>query len=143
MDPRIYFELDIAAPPREVWNVLTDAGQIPRWWEGVHAVSLTQPKPGGIYSLDYGKGDPDRCEILESEPGKLLRYKWTSNEPEPTIVEYRLEVADGGTRLCFTNAGLKTGPRWDKFYHANFTGWLEMMLGVRRMLESAHRNEEA
>jgi uncharacterized protein YndB with AHSA1/START domain len=129
MDRRIYFEVDIASPARDVWNVLTEADQIPLWWEGVHAVKLTDPKPGGA----------DRCEILVSDPGKLLRYKWTSSEPQPTTVEYRLLEMQGGCRLCFTNEGLGRGPKWDRFYDANFTGWLQMMLGVRRMLEVAHQ----
>jgi uncharacterized protein YndB with AHSA1/START domain len=135
MEHRIYFEVDIAAPARDVWNVLTEADQIPRWWEGVHAVSLTNPKPGGIYTLNYKAGKPDRCEILESEPGKLLRYRWHSSEPQPTTVEYKLIEQKGGCRLCFTNEGLGDGPGWEKYYNANFTGWLQMMLGVRRMLE--------
>lgn len=141
MEREIRFTIDIFAPAREVWNVLTQAEQIPLWWEGVHAVKLTTPDAGGIYTLDYEGGNPDRCEILESEPGKLLRYKWTSSEPEPTIVEYRLESLDGGTRLHFANTGFGRGEGWDKSYEADFTGWLQMMLGVRRLLENAHSGD--
>lgn len=141
MEREIRFSITIFAPTREVWSVLTEADEIPRWWERVHAVKLTTPKPGGIYTLDYEGGSPDRCEIIESDPGKLLRYKWSSSEPEVTIVEYRLEAIDGGTRLHFANTGLGRGERWDEFYDANFTGWLNMMLGVRRLLERAHRGE--
>ena len=93
MEREIRFSITIFAPARDVWNVLTEADQIPRWWEGVHAVNLTDPQPGGIYTLDYESGNPDCCEILESDPGKLLRYRWTSSEPETTTVEYRLESA--------------------------------------------------
>lgn len=141
MDREIRFSVTIFAPPREVWNVLTEADQIPRWWEGVHAVNLTTPEPGGIYTLDYEGGNPDRCEIIESNPGKLLRFKWTSSEPEATTVEYRLESEGGATRLCLANTGYGRGGQWDKFYDANFSGWLNMMLGVRRLLEAAHNGE--
>ena len=141
MEREIRFTASIFAPPREVWDVLTDAERIPLWWEGVHAVNLTTPEPGGIYMLDYEGGNPDRCEILESNPGKLLRYRWNSSEPEPTVVEYRLESDDGATRLHFANTGYGRGERWDKFYDANFTGWIEMMLGIRRLLEAAHSGE--
>lgn len=140
MERAIRFELDIAAPSREVWSVLTEADQIPTWWEGVHAVKLTDPKPGGVYTLDYKAGRPDTCEILESDPGKLLRFRWMSSEPEPTTVEYRLEAREGGTRLHFSNTGYKPGPKWDKVYDANFSGWVSMLLGVRRLLETAHRH---
>ena len=141
MEREIRFSVTIFAPAREVWNVLTHAEQISLWWEGVHAVNLTTPEPGGIYTLDYKGADPDRCEILESDPGKLLRYKWTSSEPEATVVEYRLESDDGATHLHFRNSGYGNGDRWEKFYDTNFTGWLQMMLGVRRLLENAHGGE--
>ncbi|MCB9895396.1 MAG: SRPBCC domain-containing protein [Planctomycetes bacterium] len=137
MERVIHFELDIAAGARELWSVLTDAAQISRWWEGVHAVKLSDAKPGGIYTLDYESGEPDVCEILENEPGKRLRYRWQSSEPEPTIVEYRLEPIEGGTRLVFHNTGYKPGEKWDRFYQANFVGWLEMMIGVKKLLEGA------
>ena len=141
MERVIHFEIDIAASAREVWSVLTEADQIHSWWEGVHAVKLTDAKPGGIYTLDYESGSEDLCEIIASEPGKLLHYTWKSSEPEPTVVAYELSEIEGGTRLSFRNSGYKPGPKWDKAYHANFIGWLKMMLGVRKLLESAHGNE--
>lgn len=141
MQRSINLQVDIAAPAREVWSVLTEVDKIQRWWEGVHAVSLSDPKPGGIYTLNYESGNPDTCEILESVPGKLLRFRWKSSEPEPTDVQYRLEPHDGGTRLHFTNGPYLANARWDKFHDANFVGWLEMLLGVRRLLEKAHRDE--
>lgn len=141
MERSIHLQIDIAAPTREVWSVLTEAENIPLWWEGLHAVKLTNPQPGGIYTLDYQSGNPDTCEILESDPGKLLRFRWKSSEPEPTEVEYRLEAHGSGTRLHFTNGPYKADAKWDKFHDANFVGWLKMLLGVRRLLEAAHRNE--
>jgi len=74
MERAIKFELTIHAPAREVWSVLTDAEHIPSWWEGVHAVKLSNPKPGGVYVLNYKTGEPDKCEILQSDAGKLLRF---------------------------------------------------------------------
>jgi uncharacterized protein YndB with AHSA1/START domain len=138
MERSIRFDLSMRVPSREIWSVLTDAQKIPLWWDGVHAVHLTKPSPGGVYRLDYEGGKPDECEILESRLGECLRYRWTSSEPEPTIVEYRLAEVDGGTTVTFINTGYKEGIAWDKYYDANFVGWLEMFLGIRRMLEVAH-----
>mgnify|MGYP002713234730 FL=1 len=138
MQRSIEFSVTIAAPTREVWSVLTEADKIPTWWEGVHAVKLTDPKPGGVYTLDYESGNPDTCEILKSDPGNLLVYRWTSAEPAPTQVEYKLEAIETGTRLTLHNTGYQTGGKWDKVYDANYVGWVKMMLGVRRLLESAH-----
>jgi uncharacterized protein YndB with AHSA1/START domain len=138
MEREIAVSITIFAPAREVWNVLTEADQIPLWWEGVHAVNLTNPEPGGIYTLDYERGDPHRCEILQSEPGKLLRYRWISGEPGPTEVEYRLESLNGATRLHLHNRGYGKGGAWDRAYDNNLDDWAKMLAGVRRLLESAH-----
>ena len=143
MERAIKFELTIHAPAREVWSVLTDAEHIPSWWEGVHAVKVTDPKPGGVYVLDYQSGEPDKCEILQSDAGKLLRFRWTSSEPEPTLVEYRLEAIEGGTRLTMVNSGYKQGGKWARAYDANFVGWVKMLLGVRRLLEDAHERSDS
>ncbi|MCA8916578.1 MAG: SRPBCC domain-containing protein [Planctomycetes bacterium] len=142
MERTIHFEVDIAAPSRDLWSVLTEADQIHVWWEGVHAVKLSDAKPGGIYTLHYEEGKEDVCEILQNDPGKLLRYSWKSSEPQPTVVEYRLSPIEGGTRLVFHNSGYLPGAKWDKFYQANFIGWLKMMLGVKKLLEGAHGGNE-
>lgn len=138
MERTIRFEVMIRVPAREVWSVLTDAQKIPIWWEGVHAVQLTTPSPGGVYRLDYEGGTPDECEILDYKLGELLRYRWKSSEPEATYVEYRLHEKYGVTTVTFVNTGYKDGASWDRHYDANFAGWLSMFLGIRRMLEVAH-----
>jgi uncharacterized protein YndB with AHSA1/START domain len=138
MERAIRFEVMIRVPKREVWSVLTDAQKIPLWWEGVHAVQLTTPSPGGIYRLHYKQGHPDECEILDYKLGELLRYRWKSSEPEPTIVEYHLQESAGATTVTLVNTGYQDGAAWDRAYDANFAGWLNMFLGIRRMLEVAH-----
>lgn len=137
-DRTIHFEIDIRVIAREVWSVLTDAEKIPLWWEGVHAVQLTDPTPGGLYTLNYKSGKPGECHILGFELGKLLRYRWHSSEPAPTEVEYRLIENGASTRVVFLNSGYQSGPEWDRCYDSNFLGWLKMFLGIRKMLEVAH-----
>lgn len=132
----IRLEITIHAPTREVWAVLTEADHILTWWEGVAAVSLTSPKPGGVYTLTYDRGKPDSCEILKAEPGTMLRYRWKSSEPEPTNVEYRLIAEGNSTRLSLVNSGYGEGLKWDKAYDANVVGWAKMFLGLRRLLET-------
>lgn len=138
MERTIRFEMTMRVPAREVWSVLTDAQKIPLWWEGVHAVQLTTPTPGGVYRLDYEGGNPDECEILDYELGRRLRFRWKSSEPEPTIVEYLLSGTDGVTTVTFVNTGYKEGAAWDRHYDANFVGWLQMFIGIRHLLEVAH-----
>lgn len=136
-DRSISFSLTIRAPNHVVWAVLTNAQEMPALWEGMHEVHLTKPEPGGIYRLGYEGGDPADCEILEVDLGKRLLFRLKSGTPEPTTVEYLLEAAGNHTGFKFTNSGYKEGTRWDKAHDENFAGWLNMFLGVRKMLEVA------
>lgn len=134
----ITFALTIRAPSHEVWSVLTNAPQMPALWEKSHEVHLTKPEPGGIYRIGYEGGDPADCEILETELGKRLVFRLKGRAPEPTTVEYLLEAADNQTHVKFTDRGYGEGARWDTAFDENFAGWLNMFLGIRKMLEVAH-----
>lgn len=133
----ISFELTIRAPSHVVWAVLTNAREMPALWEGTKEVHLTKPEPGGIYRLDYEGSDPADCEILEVDLGKRLLFRLQSTTPEPITVEYLLEPAGSQTGVKFTSGGYKEGTRWDKAHDENFAGWLNMFLGIRKMLEVA------
>jgi uncharacterized protein YndB with AHSA1/START domain len=48
------------------------------------------------------------CEVLEASPPWLLRYSWIGDEGEsPTIVTYRLEEREGGTRFTCDHTGFR------------------------------------
>lgn len=135
MERTIHFALDVGAPPETVWRLLVEPVEIPRWWEGVREVQLSAPQVGGRYVLVYESGAPDVAEILGRTPGRLLRCRWTSSEPAPTVIEYRLAPHGGGTRLAFTNLGYGDGGAWDVAYRRNFPGWLGMMQSVLALAE--------
>ena len=133
----ITFALTIRAPGHEVWSVLTNAQQMPALWEKPHEVHLTKPEPAGIYRIGYEGGDPADCEIIEIDLGKRLRFRLKGRAPEPTTIEYVLEAVDDGTHVRVLDRGYKAGARWDTAFDENFAGWLQMFLGIRKMLEVA------
>jgi uncharacterized protein YndB with AHSA1/START domain len=133
----IEFQLWIAAEPDEVWRLLAEPDGIPRWWDGLLGVEVGGGEAAPTWTLRYESGVPDECTVLERVPGSLLRYRWRSSEPEPTLVSYRLEPVEGGTRLGFENAGYGDGAAWERCYGVNFVGWLKMLLGLLALLEAA------
>lgn len=137
----IAFEIHIRAAPEQVWKMITDPREIPRWSYPV-AVELDALKVGGRYTFKDKQGPDDSAEIVVFEPNRRLVYRWKSSEPEPTFVEYELTRDGDCTRLRFRNHPFKSGPAWDKFYEANFKGWLDFTIKLKQLAEQAiHRVE--
>lgn len=126
----ILFRLDIRAPRERVWQLLTDPALIPQWSypKGARLDSL---QVGGVYEFQGG----DRGEILELKPPGRFVYRWQSDEPEPTVMEYTLEEVGPYTRLTLRNRPFQPGAEWDRFYEANFTGWLSYTLKLKTIAE--------
>ena len=129
----ISFSIDIGAPVSRVWEALVDPEQIPRWSYPQRVEECGESDRRWISEV----GSVDLMEILEVDPERRLVCRWTSEEWEPTELEYRLEQAEGRTRLSFTNRGYLEGPPWDRLYSDSYRGWLGFHLELKRMIEDS------
>lgn len=79
---RVQREIEIEAPPEEVWEALADEGGRERW-------------------LDQ----PDRAIVVEvaEEPHRLVWW-WSGEGERPTRVEFELIPAVAGTRVVVTES---------------------------------------
>jgi uncharacterized protein YndB with AHSA1/START domain len=101
-------EVDLPAPPEEVFRHLTDPAAMTRWM-GQHAV--LKPVPGGAFEADIN-GVPVRGRYLEVDPPRRVLVSWgvAGNEvmpPGATEVEFTLTPIPGGTRLRLVHRGLR------------------------------------
>jgi uncharacterized protein YndB with AHSA1/START domain len=101
-------EVDLPAPPEEVFRHLTDPPAMTRWM-GQHAV--LKPVPGGAFEADIN-GVPVRGRYLEVDPPRRVLVSWgvAGNEvmpPGATEVEFTLTPIPGGTRLRLVHRGLR------------------------------------
>lgn len=135
----IAFAVSIKASPREVWNALVDPMEIPKWHNYEH-VELDALNAGGRFRFLSGGEPEDLGEILEVESERKLIYRWTSSEPEPTKVEYELRPTSEGTLLRFRNTGFENGASWDQIYEADFRGWVDITLKLKRIVEDSFRH---
>jgi uncharacterized protein YndB with AHSA1/START domain len=142
-DGSIMTTVDVAALPERVWRALT-TDEVERWWsdDTGHVVQWAADlRLGGHWSLVVrtrdGKTYPAGGTFLKIDaPHKLVqtqKYEW--NHPTlgrvDTIVTYRLNLIDGGTRVTVRHDGFAGRPDAAK-EHAlgweRFLGWLEAYL---------------
>jgi len=139
----IISEIDIAAPPERVFQALTDAAQLKRWFSDPSCpVKLWEmdARLGGRYRYATEKGtvvvnnvSEFEChgEILEFDPPRLLVYTWIGNwHDDPTrhtVVRWELTPQAGGTHVKVTHSGLASLPIARKDYTGGWPGVLAML----------------
>jgi uncharacterized protein YndB with AHSA1/START domain len=136
-------EIEIAAPAARVFQALTDADQLRRWFSDascpVHRWEM-DARLGGRYRYTTEKGtaivnnvSEFEChgEILEYDPPRVLVYTWFGNWHDDvtrrTVVRWELTPTKTGTHVKVTHSGLATLPIARKDYSGGWTGVVEML----------------
>lgn len=103
---------DYPHPPEIVWRAMTDPALVPLWTATGQAARPEGFEPVvGCRFRFVGRPVPGwdgivRCEVLEVDAPRLLRYSWRGGEEErPTEVAYRVEAARAGSRLTYEHTG--------------------------------------
>jgi uncharacterized protein YndB with AHSA1/START domain len=147
MTDRIEKSIDIAAPIERVWRALTDHEEFGSWFQ----VALEGPFAVGAPSrghITYPGHEHVRwkAEVVAMEPPSRFAFTWHpyavdpdvdySAEPQ-TLVEFRLEPAEGGTRIIVTETGFDALPahRRPDALRMNDSGWAEQMRNIKAYAE--------
>src|SRR5258708_694623 len=91
----------------KLWYALTDPELVPLWTStggggrpegfvpvvGNHFRLVGRPVPGWDGIVD--------CEVLEVEPPIMLRHTWQGDERQPSIVTWRIEPTESGSRRTY------------------------------------------
>jgi uncharacterized protein YndB with AHSA1/START domain len=110
-------QVEIDAPPADVWRALTDSDLLRRWLGGAEVRSTWRPgDPISFEGVLAGTAYHDRGTVVEAHPGRLLRYDhWSElsrgpDTPEArSLITFELSPANGGTRLTMTHERLERG----------------------------------
>jgi uncharacterized protein YndB with AHSA1/START domain len=118
-------ELEIAASPEAVWQLLTDPAEATRWMGQAADFDL---RPGGSYRVDVIPGNVASGEFVEIDPPRRLVYTWGwegEGNPVPpgsSTIEFELEPSGKGTLLRFRHSNLPSdesaashGHGWDHY----------------------------
>jgi uncharacterized protein YndB with AHSA1/START domain len=136
-------EIEIAAPPDRVFQALTNAAELKRWFtDPACPVKFWEmdPRLGGRYRYATEKCsdvvnnvNQFEChgEILEYDPPRVLAYTWIANWHDDvthsTVVRWELTPKSAGTHVKVTHSGLATMPVARKDYTGGWPGVVEML----------------
>jgi uncharacterized protein YndB with AHSA1/START domain len=143
--------IEIAVPPDAVWQALTSAEELVRWFPTEASVT---PGKGGKWMISWDGNWPWTTEIEIWEPGHHLRlvdrkgrpydvHGKAINEsvaPLPIAIDWYLEGKGGSTSLRLVHSGFGRGGAWDDEYEGVSVGWPLELHGLKHYLEH-HRGE--
>lgn len=122
-------EVEIAAPPERVFQLLIEPAQMARLWDDERIA--VEPRVGGVYDYGWKEGGPRR--ILALDPPRLLSFSWLyPPETEESTVTWRLAAIDGGTRLSLTHEGFIAGADHEE-YRAGWFSFLAIIKGISEL----------
>jgi uncharacterized protein YndB with AHSA1/START domain len=132
-------EIVIEASPDDVWFALTDKESIKKYFFGTEAISDWKVGSSLIFQGEWeGQTYQDKGNILESEPGKMLKYNyWTAwsgldDAPENySIVSYSLSSSGNQTSLELKQEGFANQEAYD---HGQ-GGWDAVLDNLKKLLE--------
>ena len=142
MSDRIEKVIEIKAPIERVWRAVTDHREFGQWFR----VRIDQPFTAGARStgqMTYPGFEhlPWEAEVQAMDEPHYFAYRWppyyhgldedTSADPW-TLVEFRLERLDEGTRLTVTESGFDALPesRRGIAFRSNEGGWEEQLRNI-------------
>src|SRR5215218_6075192 len=111
---RIERHVQIAAPVERVWELITSAEHVGRWFADAGAeIDL---RPGGALTLSWREHGTFHGRVEAVEPPRRFAYRWLSKigsqaEPTPgnsTLTEFTLAAEGGGTRVAVVESGFDT-----------------------------------
>ena len=141
---RIEKQVLIRAPRARVWRAITDPQEFSRWFGVVIEGSLQPGSRPRLTSTHEGphKGVVFHFDVHEVVPERLFSWRWHPGVPPPgkdyssepaTLVEFRLEDAEGGTLVTVAESGFEGLPleRRAAAIQDNQGGWEFQMNSLR------------
>ena len=135
MEDRIVREIVVAAPPERVWEVLTSAEYVGRWF-GAEKAEIDL-RPGGSFVMVWAEHGTGYARVERVEEPRLFSFHWALEagaRPAPgeqTRVEFTLAPEGDGTRLRVVESGFSTldRPAEKQEWHRerNVDGWRQVL----------------
>jgi uncharacterized protein YndB with AHSA1/START domain len=138
--------IHIAAPPEQVFGVLSDPATYERWVVGckeIRGVDGVWPEPGATFHHSVGVGPitvHDTTSVVESDAGRRLVLQARARPTGVARVEIDLGDRNGGTEVVITEFPVEGPPAW---LHNPLQDWLidrRNRESLRRLKQLAERS---
>lgn len=134
----IEIEEQIDASPEDVWNALTTAEGLKRWFP---LDARVEAGTEGRVWLSWGPGCEGEASVHIWE--ELRRFGWTesygedeSGRPIKVAVDFHIEGRAGRTVVRLVQSGLSASSDWDDMYDALKDGWTYFLFNLRYHFEA-------
>ena len=138
VEDSIVRETVVAAPVQRVWEVLTQAEHVGRWFGADEAeIDL---RPGGSFVMTWAEHGVGLARVERVEEPTLFSFRWALEpglEPKPgeeTLVEFTLVEKGDGTLLRVVESGFSKldRPAEKQEWHRerNVDGWRQVLEAV-------------
>ena len=119
-DDSVRATVEIAAPPEEVFEALTDPAQLEEWWGTPESYRTSDwqlaPSAGGEWSVRTSAPDGSEASVHGEyrvvDPPLALEFTWAASWDDFTETTVRFDLAPAvvrgvpGTRITVTHSGL-------------------------------------
>lgn len=131
MSREVVKETFIKATTDEVWEALTTASELTRWFP---IDARVEPGLGGSIWISWGEGASGEAPITAWEPGR--RFGWTEHRGAVKLaVDFYIEPGDGGSIVRLVQSGFGDGREWDDEFHMVTGGWAYFTAHLKWYLE--------
>jgi uncharacterized protein YndB with AHSA1/START domain len=100
MNSEVTRDVELAAPPDEVWRQLADSDRLGDWLDAEVDLEF---RPGGTGAFHFADGEERRAMVREVEPGRRLAFTWWpltgTDVGRATTVTITIAPSEGGSRL--------------------------------------------
>ncbi len=141
VEDRIEREVVVAAPRERVWEIITQAEHVGKWFGESAEVDL---RPGGTIVLRWEKHGTVYGTIEKVDEPHYFSYRWMpgkfgerpSNE-KSTLVEFTLTPQGGQTRLRVVETGFSRLPEKERAeqFKDNTEGWAHELGELQQYVE--------
>ena len=140
---RIEREVVVAAAPERVWEIITQAEHVGKWFGDSAEVDL---RPGGTIVLHFDNYGTQYGTIEKIDEPRYFSYRWnpgvTGEKPsnaDSTLVEFTLTPQEGQTRLRVVETGFSRLSRneseRDEQFESNSDGWAKKLRDLLEYVE--------
>lgn len=128
--------IEIEAPVALVWEALTHAPTISRWYADR---AVIEPRPGGRYFVERKDRGARDAQIDVFEPNRRLRLVYLKSPGSPPsdsalVDDFLLDSKGASTVLRILGSGVPDTKEWDPIYARLRLGWPVLFRQLRLML---------